>query len=118
MVRNVGCSELIEVLRPHLNWPRARLRSLVALVLALFRVRRVNLAQVAPWLNPWVQIASNYRRCQRFLAEFSFDQETIGRLILQLLPQDTLCLCPLAPSLSTPSLPFASWGSMRHSGQV
>jgi hypothetical protein len=29
-----------------------------------------------------VHIASNYRRCQRFLAGFSFEQETIGRLIL------------------------------------
>lgn len=87
------CSELIEVLRPHLNWHRARLRFLAAFVLALIRVGSVNLAQVALGLNPWVQIASNYRRCQRFLAEFSFDQETIGRLILQLLPQDTLCLC-------------------------
>jgi len=35
-----------------------------------------------------VHIASNYRRCQRFLAGFSFDQETIGRLIRQLLPQN------------------------------
>ncbi len=87
------CSELIEVLRPHLNWHRARLRFLAAFVLALIRVGSVNLARVALGLNPWVQIASNYRRCQRFLAEFSFDQETIGRLILQLLPQDTLCLC-------------------------
>ena len=35
-----------------------------------------------------MHIASNYRRCQRFLAGFSFEQETIGRLILQLLPQN------------------------------
>lgn len=55
------CSELIEVLRPHLNWHRARLRFLAALVLALIRIGRVNRAQVALGLNPWVQIASNYR---------------------------------------------------------
>ncbi|MDT7920719.1 MAG: transposase, partial [Meiothermus sp.] len=81
-------SELSEVFRPHLQWHRARLDFLAAFVLALIRVRSVNLAQIAVALNPWVHIASNYRRCQRFLAGFSFDQETIGRLILQLLPQD------------------------------
>ena len=81
-------SELSEVFRPHLQWHRARLDFLAAFVLALIRVRSVNLAQIAVALNPWVHIASNYRRCQRFLAGFSFDQETIGRLILQLLPQN------------------------------
>ncbi|WP_027876522.1 hypothetical protein [Meiothermus cerbereus] len=80
-------SELSEVFRPHLQWHRARLDFLAAFVLALIRVRSVNLAQIAVALNPWVHIASNYRRCQRFLAGFSFDQETIGRLILQLLYQ-------------------------------
>jgi len=75
-------SELSEVFRPHLQWHRARLDFLAALVLALIRVRSVNLAQIAVALNPWVHIASNYRRCQRFLAGFSFGQETIGRLIL------------------------------------
>ena len=81
-------SELSEVFRPHLQWHRARLDFLAAFVLALIRVRSVNLAQIAVALNPWVHIASNYRRCQRFLAGFSFGQETIGRLILQLLPQN------------------------------
>ncbi len=87
------CSALIEVLRPYLNGHRARLRFLAAFILALIRVGSVKLARVALGLNPWVQIASNYRRCQRSLAEFSFDQETIGCLIRQLFPQDTLCLC-------------------------
>ncbi len=81
-------SELIEVLRPLLKWHRARLDFLSAFVLALIRVRSVNLAQIALALNPWVHIASNYRRCQRFLAEFRLQQEVIGRLILKLLPQD------------------------------
>lgn len=81
-------SELSEVFRPHLQWHRARLDFLAAFVLALIRVRSVHLAWIAVALNPWVHIASNYRRCQRFLAGFSFDQETIGRLILQLLPQN------------------------------
>lgn len=80
-------SELIEVLRPHLKWHRTRLDFLTAFVLALIRVRSVNLAQIAVGLNPWVRIASNYRRCQRFVAELKLQQEAIGRLILKLLPQ-------------------------------
>jgi hypothetical protein len=40
-------SELSEVFRPHLQWHRARLDFLAAFVLALIRVRSVNLAQIA-----------------------------------------------------------------------
>ena len=39
--------ELSEVFRPHLQWHRARLDFLAAFVLALIRVRSVNLAQIA-----------------------------------------------------------------------
>jgi len=59
----------------------------------LIKVRTVNLAQVAVGLNPLVKIGSNYRRCQRFLAEISFEQEVVGRLILSLLPEGKLTLC-------------------------
>ncbi len=86
------CRELMAVLRPHLPWHRARLDFLAAFVLALIRVRSVNLAQIAVGLNPWAQIGSNYRRCQRFLAGFTVEQELIGRLVLKLLPQRPLTL--------------------------
>jgi hypothetical protein len=87
------CSLLVEVLREKVDWHKARLDFMASFVMALIQVRTVNLAQIAVGLNPLVQIGSNYRRCQRFLADFKVDQEAIGRLILALLPEGQLTLC-------------------------
>lgn len=87
------CSLLVEVLRERLRWHKARLEFMACFVMALIQVRTVNLAQIAVGLNPRVQIGSNYRRCQRFLAEFKLDQELIGSLLLALLPEGKLTLC-------------------------
>jgi hypothetical protein len=87
------CSLLAEVLRENLEWHKARLDFMASFVLAMIQVRTVNLAQIAVGLNPLVKIGSNYRRCQRFLAEFRVDQESIGRLILALLPEGKSTVC-------------------------
>lgn len=87
------CSLLVEVLRAQMEGHKARLDFMACFVMALIQVRTVNLAQIAVGLNPLVKIGSNYRRCQRFLAEFSFEQEVLGRLILTLLPEGKLTLC-------------------------
>jgi hypothetical protein len=84
---------LAEVLREQMVANKARLEFMASFVMALIKVRTVNLAQVAVGLNPLVKIGSNYRRCQRFLAEISFEQEVVGRLILGLLPEGKLTLC-------------------------
>jgi len=87
------CSLLVEVLREHIDGHKARLDFMACFLMALIQVRTVNLAPIAVGLKPLVEIGSNYRRCQRFLAEFSFEQEVIGRLILSLLPEGKLTLC-------------------------
>jgi len=87
------CSLLVAILREQMEAHKTRLEFMACFVMALIQVRTVNLAQVAVGLNPMVKIGSNYRRCQRFLAEFSFEQEVIGRLILSLLPDGPLTLC-------------------------
>lgn len=72
---------------------KARLEFMASFVMALIKVRTVNLAQIAVGLNPLMKIGSNYWHCQGFLAEFSFEQEVVGGLILSLLPEGKLTLC-------------------------
>jgi hypothetical protein len=47
----------------------------------------VTFGQLALVLNPHATADSNYRRIQRFFADFNFDAESFGRLMLALLPQ-------------------------------
>lgn len=77
---------LLGVLQEHFDWHRARLGCLAAFVVALVKVRTVNLTEVALALNPGAKTASNYRRIQRFLAAFEVDFEAMARLMLALVP--------------------------------
>lgn len=74
------------VLQDHFDWHSARLSCFAAFVVALVKVRTVNLTEVALALNPAVKVASNYRRLQRFLAGFEVDFEAVARLMLALVP--------------------------------
>jgi len=62
-------------------------------ILGLISTKTVNLTQIALALNPDVRSASNYRRIQRFLAEFSFDKQALARWVLEQLPDEALLLC-------------------------
>ncbi|MCB0263179.1 MAG: IS4 family transposase [Calditrichaeota bacterium] len=55
-------------------------------MISLIKVKTVNLTQVALALNPKVHSDSNYRRLQRFFADFSFDFDTLSRFMISLLP--------------------------------
>jgi len=77
---------LRDVLQQHFDWHGARLSCCAAFVVALIKVRTVNLTEVALALNPGALAASNYRRVQRFLAGFEMDLEAIARLMLALVP--------------------------------
>ena len=78
---------LINRLQPHLDWHRARLVCCAATILALIKLRTVNLCQLALVLNPKAKTQSNERRLRRFLAGFELDFECIARLIVALIPQ-------------------------------
>ena len=53
---------LKEVLGQHLRWHGARLTFLSMFLLTLFKVRTVNLPEIATVLNPHAKVDSNYRR--------------------------------------------------------
>jgi len=52
-------------------------------------MRTVCLSQLAPVLNPRRSDATNYRRLQRFLALFDFEEKERTRLLLAFRPNDT-----------------------------
>lgn len=80
-------SALLPFLQHHLPYNKARLRCLAAFVIALIKIRSVNLTQLALTLNPNAKAPSNYRRIQRFLALFVIQQQHLARLLLSMLPQ-------------------------------
>jgi len=71
----------------HLEWHGARLSFLAMFLIALLKVKTVNLTEIATALNPLVKIDSNYRRLQRFFADFEIDYDVIARVIVSLLPK-------------------------------
>ncbi len=77
-------SALRDVLAKHLPWHGARLSLLAQFLLALFKVRSVNLAEIATAFTGKAQTASHYKRLQRFFRSFEIDFDTLARLLVQL----------------------------------
>jgi hypothetical protein len=72
-------------LQPHLPWHGARLTFLALFLVALFRVRTVNLSELAIGFLGRAKTASHYKRLQRFFREFELDYYTIARLVVGLM---------------------------------
>jgi hypothetical protein len=73
------------ILKPHLGWHGARLDFLALFLLALIRVKSVNLTQIAQGFSGRVQSDSNYKRLQRFFRWFEFDYSVIAKLVVALM---------------------------------
>ena len=78
--------QLYPILHAHFPWHKARVTFLSAFLLALMKVTTVNLTKLANALNGKVKQKSNYRRIQRFFAEFTLPEDWATGLILHLLP--------------------------------
>lgn len=72
-------------LQPHLPWDGARLRFLALFLVALFRVRTVNLSELAIGFMGRAQSASHDKRLQGFFREFELDYDDIARLVVSLM---------------------------------
>jgi hypothetical protein len=75
-------SELKKALQPHLNWHGARLSFLSLFLLALLKVKQVNLSELALGFGGMAQSESNYKRLQRFFGGFDLDYSVIARTIV------------------------------------
>lgn len=83
---NDSVSALQAALAEHLSWHGARLNFLARFLLALFKVRSVNLAELAAGFGGKSQAASSYKRLQRFFRRFEIDHDALARLLVHLFP--------------------------------
>jgi hypothetical protein len=73
-------------LAEHLDWHGARLGFLAQFLLALLKVRTVNLAELAKGFGGAAKIDSHYKRLQRFFRSFEIDGDDLARLLVRLVP--------------------------------
>ncbi|MEM9276736.1 MAG: IS4 family transposase [Cyanobacteria bacterium P01_F01_bin.143] len=76
---------LRQALKPHLEWHGARLSFLALFLIALLRVKTVNLAEIATGFRTNNKTSSNYKRLQRFFRDFDLDYAVVARLIVTLM---------------------------------
>jgi hypothetical protein len=78
--------ELKKELGKSLDWHGSRLDFLAKFILALFKVKTVNLAQVATAFPGRAKVESHYKRLQRFFRSFSLDYRVLAKVLTSLLP--------------------------------
>lgn len=75
---------LRDSLKVHLGWGKSRVDCFVGMLLGLFRLKQINLTQLALAFASEAGPQSRYRRLQRFFSAVVFDYDAIARLILGL----------------------------------
>jgi len=76
---------LRRTLKPLLGWHGARLNFLALFLIALMRVKTVNLAEVATGFRSNAKTDSSYKRLQRFFKKFDLDYALIAKAVVQLM---------------------------------
>lgn len=75
---------LRDSLKAYLGWGKPRLDCFVSMLLALLSARQMNLALLAVHIDSDTEIASRYRRMQRFFSQVFFNYNDIAHLIMNL----------------------------------
>ncbi len=68
-------------MKPLLGWHGARLNFLALFLIALLRVKTVNLAELATGFPSQAKTESSYKRLQRFFRNFDLDYAVIAKII-------------------------------------
>jgi hypothetical protein len=76
---------LRQTLKPLLGWHGARLSFLALFLIALLRVKTINLVELATGFRTQVKTDSNYKRLQRFFKDFNLDYVAIAKIIVTLM---------------------------------
>ena len=76
---------LRQTLKPHLGWHGARLSFLALFLIALLRVKTINLTELATGFRSKAQTDSSYKRLQRFFRNFNLDYAVIARAIVSIM---------------------------------
>jgi hypothetical protein len=73
---------LTEVLKLHFaDWHLARIKCFASLIASVFKVKTVNLTQIATTFPGCAEIDSHYRRLQRFFQQVEFDSTLIAQWV-------------------------------------
>lgn len=80
-----------DALQAHFNLDARKLEFISRFIIALLKVRSVNLAQLATALNGLAKLESNARRVKRFL-NVEFAQDLIARFVLSFITNDKIVL--------------------------
>ena len=76
---------LSKKLQPHLEWHGARLAFVSLFLIALMRVKTVNLSEIAVGFMGKAEVSSNYKRLQRFFRDFEIDYSSIAKLVVKVM---------------------------------
>jgi len=68
-----------------LNWNRARINFLSNFIIALIKVKNVNLVEIATAFSGKAKKDSKYKRIKRFFRSFEIDSFSIAQLVVQML---------------------------------
>lgn len=77
-------SGLVAILNGYFGWNKARMDCFAKMLLSLFAVRTVNLSELAVGFAGNAQKNSNYRRLQRFFADYEIDMDKVAKFIFYL----------------------------------
>lgn len=83
---------LSDLLKLHFGWHLARIKCLSSLMVALFKVKTVNLAELATAFPGRAEIDSHYRRLQRFFQQVEIKPALLAQLVVSFLPYATYTL--------------------------
>ena len=76
---------LRQTLKPILGWHGARLNFLSLFLIALLRVKTINLVELATGFRSNAKTESSYKRLQRFFRNFELDYEAIAKVVVRLM---------------------------------
>ena len=79
-------TRLADLLQSAFGLHRARVTCLAALVIALFRVKTVNLAGLATAFPGTAEIDSHYRRLERYFQHVQLQPHRLAKCMLPFLP--------------------------------
>ena len=78
---------LTNILKLHFtHWHLSRVKCLSYLITGLFKVKTVNLTEIATTFPGQAEIESNSRRLQRFFQQVEFNSSLIAEFVVYFLP--------------------------------
>jgi hypothetical protein len=81
-------SGLVGILNDHFDWNKARVKCFAGMLLALIKVRTVNLVELACGFDGEARLESRYKRVKRFFSQFTINFADVARWVVDLFGLD------------------------------